>query len=39
VVEVTVGGSGELQGPEADVIESLVVNAERLVCVLNELVD
>ena len=39
MVKVTVGRSGELQGPEADVIESLVVNAERLIGVLNELVD
>ena len=39
VVEVTIGGGGELQGPEADVVESLVVNAEGLVSVLDELVD
>ena len=35
VVEVTVGWGGELQGSEADVIESLIVNAVGLVCVLN----
>ena len=39
VVEVTVGRSGQLEGPEADVIQSLVVNAERLVRVLDQLVD
>merc|ERR1711862_398249 len=39
VVEVTVCGGGKLQGSEADIIESLVVNAERLVCVLHKLVD
>merc|ERR1719208_38102 len=38
VVEVTVGGSGELQSSEADVVESLVVNAVGLVSVLHELV-
>jgi len=39
VVEITVGGGGELEGAEADVIESLVINAEGLVRVLDELVD
>jgi len=38
VVEVTVGGSGELEGAEADVVKSFVVEAEALVGVLNELV-
>ena len=35
VVEVTIGGGGQLQGPEADVIESLVVNDKGLVCVFD----
>ena len=39
MVEVPVGGGGQLQGAEADVIEGLVVNAESLVCVLDKLVD
>ena len=39
VVEVPVGGGGQLQGAEADVIECFVVNAESLVCVLDKLVD
>jgi len=39
MVEVAVGRSGQLESAEADVIESLVVNAERLVGVLDELVN
>ena len=39
MVQVTVGGGGELEGTEADVVESLVVNAVCLVSVLNELMD
>merc|ERR1719460_3332340 len=39
VVEVTVGGGGELEGAEADVVEGLVVHAEAFVGVLDELVD
>merc|ERR1712118_41791 len=39
VVEVTVGGGGELEGTEADVIEGLVVKAHSLISVLDELVD
>ena len=39
MVQVTVCWGSELQGPEADIVESLVVNAVGLVGVLNELVD
>jgi len=39
MVEVPVGGGGKLQGAEADVVKSFVVDAEGLVCVLHELVD
>ena len=39
VVEVTEGRGGELEGAEADVVERLVVKEERLVRVLDELVD
>ena len=39
VVQVTVRGVGELEGAHADVIQSLVVDTEGLVGVLNELVD
>ena len=38
MVEVSVGGGGQLQGPEADVVQGLVVDAERLVRVLDQLV-
>jgi hypothetical protein len=37
MIEVAVGGRGQLECPEADVVESLVVNAERLVRVLDQL--
>lgn len=39
VVKITVRGVGELEGLLANVVEGLVVNAEGLVGVLNELVD
>ena len=39
VVEVAIGGSGQLQRAEADVVQSLVVNAVGLVSVLHQLVD
>jgi len=39
VVEVTEGGSGELEGAEANVIQSFVVDAHGLVGVLDELMD
>ena len=38
MVEVSVGRGAELERPEADVVECLVVDAERLVRVLHELV-
>ena len=38
VVEVTVGGGGELQGVVADLVEGLVVDAHDLVSVFNQLV-
>ena len=34
VVEVSIGGGGQLQGPEADVVKGLVVNTEGFICVL-----
>jgi len=37
MVQITVGGGGELEGTEADIVEGLVVNAHDLVGVLNEL--
>ena len=39
MVQVTVCGGGQFQGTEADVVEGLVVDAESLVGVLNQLVD
>jgi len=39
VVKITVGGGGELEGSEADVVESFVIDAVGLIGVLDELVD
>ena len=39
VVEIAVGGGGELQCPEADIVESLVIDTEGLIGVLNKLVN
>jgi len=39
VVEVTVCGGGELEGAEADIVESLVIKGEALVGVFDKLVD
>lgn len=39
VVEIAVGGVGKLQSAHADVVESLVIDAESLVRVLNKLVN
>jgi len=39
MVEVSEGGGGELEGPEADVIEGLIVKDEGLIRVLDELMD
>ena len=39
MVEVTVCGCGQLQGTEADIVESLVINTVCFICVLNKLVD
>ena len=39
MVEVTVGRRRQLEGAETDVIQRLVVDTVRLVCVLNQLVN
>ncbi len=39
MIEVAVGGGGELERAEADVVQGLVVNAVGLVRVLHQLVD
>mmetsp|Transcript_18233 Transcript_18233/g.32229 ORF Transcript_18233/g.32229 Transcript_18233/m.32229 type:complete len:542 (+) Transcript_18233:1550-3175(+) len=38
VVKVTIGGGGELEGTEADIVESLVIENHDLICVLHKLV-
>ena len=35
MVQVTVCGGSQLEGPEANVVKGLVVNAESFVCVLD----
>jgi hypothetical protein len=39
MVKVTICGGGELEGAEADIVESFVINAERLIGVFNKLVN
>merc|ERR1740138_978390 len=39
VVKITVGGGGELEGTEADIVKGFVINAHNLVGVLDELMD
>lgn len=39
MVEVSVCGICKLQGPEADVVQSLIVNAEGFIGVLNQLMN
>ena len=39
MVEVTIGGGGELESSEADIIESLVIDGLDLISVLHELMD
>jgi len=39
VVKITVGGGGELEGTEADVVKGFVVNAHNLIGVFDELMD
>merc|ERR1719498_246195 len=39
VVKITVGWGGELEGSEADIVESLVINAHNPIGVLDELMD
>ena len=39
MVKITVGGGGELEGSEADIVKSLVINAHDLIGVLDELMD
>merc|ERR1719389_1272089 len=39
MVKITVGGGGELEGSEADIVEGFVVNAHNLIGVFDELMD
>ena len=39
MVEIAVGGSGELEGSEADVVQGLVINAVGFISVFHQLVD
>ena len=39
VVQITIGWGGQLQGTEADVIQSLIINTVGLICVLHQLMD
>ena len=39
MVKISISGSGQLKGAEANVIEGLIVNAEGLIGVLNKLMD
>ena len=39
MVEISVGGGGQFEGPEADVVEGFVVDGECFVGVLDELMD
>ena len=39
MVKITVGGGGELQGAEADIVQGLVIKGEALIGVLDKLVD
>jgi len=39
MVEITIGGGGELKGPEADIVEGFVIDDHALIGVLDELMD
>ena len=39
VVEVTIGGGGEFEGAETDVVKSFVIDTISLISVLNKLMD
>ena len=39
VVKIAVGGGGELEGSEADIVQGLVIKGEALIGVLDQLVD
>jgi hypothetical protein len=39
VVQITIGGGGELEGAEADIVQSLVINDHHFIGILDKLVD
>jgi len=39
MVKITIGWGGELEGSEADIVKSFVINAHNLIGVLNKLMD
>ena len=39
MVEITIGGGGELEGSEADIVEGFVINDHALIGVFNQLMD
>ena len=39
MVEITIGWGGELEGSEADIVKSFVIDAHNLIGVLDELMD
>ena len=39
MVKITVGWGGELEGSEADIVKSFVINAHNLIGVLDKLMD
>ena len=39
MVKITIGWGGELEGSEADIIKSFVINAHNLIGVFDELMD
>ena len=39
MVKISIGWGGELEGSEADIIESFVINAHNLISVFDELMD
>ena len=39
VVKITIGWGGELEGSEADIVKSFVINAHNLIGILDKLMD
>ena len=39
MVKITIGGGGEFEGAEADIVQSLVIDTVSLIGILNELMN